>query len=166
MKQNFLRRFGALVLSLAMALSLVVTPAWASAGPTPLNVTIDDAGTELTLTMGGPSGTMKASVPSLDPVGTVSYQWSCSEPGAVTITQQDDASGSFSTATLEPQKETTGSVTVTVTATWTDSADNTNTKTGTATRSLKVLAAPTAFRWATPGRCKPVCPPPTPPTRT
>ena len=32
MKQNFLRRFGALVLSLAMALSLVVTPAWAAPG--------------------------------------------------------------------------------------------------------------------------------------
>lgn len=148
MKQNVLRRFGALVLSLAMALSLAV-PAWAASGGAgdSLNVTIDDANTELTLTVGGPNGTMKANVTPVDTGGVVSYQWSCSDPNAVTITQQDDATTSFSTATLEPKNETAGSVTITVTATWTENSGSgtgtSTTKTGTATRSLKVLAAPT-----------------------
>ena len=141
MKQNVLRRFGALVLSLAMALSLAV-PAWADDPSDALNVTIEDASTELTLTVGGPNGTMKANVGSVDQTGTVSYQWSCSDPNAVTVTNVDDSSGSFSTATLEPKNETAGSVTITVTATWTETGTST-TKTGTATRSLKVLAAPT-----------------------
>lgn len=141
MKQNVLRRFGALVLSLAMALPLAV-PAWADDPSDALNVTIEDASTELTLTVGGPNGTMKANVGSVDQTGTVSYQWSCSDPNAVTVTNVDDSSGSFSTATLEPKNETAGSVTITVTATWTETGTST-TKTGTATRSLKVLAAPT-----------------------
>lgn len=120
MKQNSLRRLGALVLSLAMALTMAVTPAMAL----DLTVTIkgvSPATLPATLSVGD-SATIEAELALPDPAAT--YQWSQSGDGTVRFS-------SDATATTTIEAVTAGSVTITVTATsgGTDTGSTTHTLT-------------------------------------
>lgn len=116
MKYHKKRRFGALVLALAMALSLAA-PVWAadesvSISPKPTELKVDETSAELTATVSnGPAG------------GTaITYKWTCNPENAV------DFSNDSANKTTITGKNITNSAEIKVTVTWqTDSADE-NTK--------------------------------------
>ena len=116
MKYHKKRRFGALVLALAMALSLAA-PVWAadesvSISPKPTELKVDETSAELTATVSnGPAeGT------------AITYKWTCNPKNAV------DFSNDIANKTTITGKNITNSAEIKVTVTWqTDSADE-NTK--------------------------------------
>lgn len=116
MKYHKKRRFGALVLALAMALSLAA-PVWAadesvSISPKPTELKVDETSAELTATVSnGPAeGT------------AITYKWTCNPKNAV------DFSDDSANKTTITGKNITNSAEIKVTVTWqTDSADE-NTK--------------------------------------
>lgn len=119
MKYHKKRRFGALVLALAMALSLAA-PVWAADTNPTLTIGPSDtlelevgASTELTATLtNGPADTST----------TVTYKWECSPSGIVTF-GSDNANKTTVTA---GNTATTSAATITVTASWTDSSNPDN----------------------------------------
>lgn len=126
MKRNSLRRLGALVLSLALTLSLA-PPAWA-ADPTDLSIS-------------GPSEVEKeksielnATWASGEPTG-VTYQWSSTATG-VSLTKETEAKVTVTADNTAAE----GDVEVTLTAKWTEGTDS---KEATATHDVTVKAAST-----------------------
>ncbi len=132
MKYHKKRRFGALVLALAMALSLAA-PVWAAdtepkltiapSGPLELEV---GASEELTAKLeNGPADTV-----------TVTYKWECLTADIVTFGSADAST----TKVTAGDKATTSPATIKVTASWPDNSDpgNPTTKEVKATCSLTI----------------------------
>lgn len=110
MKQNVLRRLGALALALAVALTLIVVPASAADG----DLTLDS--TSLDLVVDGSSKTLTATLAStISPIGEVTYTWDC-DSTAITVVQ--DATDK-NKAVVTPKAEVNGAK-VTVKAAWKD----------------------------------------------
>lgn len=128
MKRNSLRRLGALVLSLALTLSLA-PPVWAAAGdltisgPTELEI-----GKSIELSAAWSTGNKPA-----DPI---TYKWTCDPQSAVSFSQ-DDAETTSVTASVSTGQD----VKITLTASWTDTAGTRGTMTETAERTLKLTEA-------------------------
>lgn len=116
MKRNFLRRVGALVLALALTMSLAL-PAWADDPADPVvTVTIDQA--SLTLTAGGAAAELTATVNGL-PEGTdIEYAWSCEASDGSPISGEFEVRGDGAKATVTPRTEIVGAE-ITVSASWT-----------------------------------------------
>lgn len=130
MKRNSLRRLGALVLSLALTLSLA-PPAWA-VDPTDLSISgPSEVEKEKSIEL---NATWKQGV--VEPTG-VSYQWSL--PPTVTGVSLTNEKTSAVTVKAD-DTATEGKVTVTLTAKWTE---GTNSKEATATYDVTVKAAST-----------------------
>lgn len=116
MKYHKKRRFGALVLALAMALSLAA-PVWAadesvSISPKPTELKVDETSAELTATVSnGPAG------------GTaITYKWTCNPEKAV------DFSNDRANKTTITGKNITNSAEIKVTVTWQTDPDDESTK--------------------------------------
>ncbi len=137
MKRNSLRRLGALVLSLALTLSLA-PPAWAANSAT---VTIDKS--TLSLETGATSEELTATVTNIpnDNTGspvTVTYEWVFSALNGETVTfGNKDAAKTTVTAGNKA-----GQGTITINVKWTDPDDNTE-KVATDTCQLTITAAGT-----------------------
>ena len=116
MKYHKKRRFGALVLALAMALSLAA-PVWAadesvSISPQPTELKVDETSAELTATVSnGPAeGT------------AITYKWTCNPKNAV------DFSDDSANKTTITGKNITNSAEIKVTVTWQTDPDDESTK--------------------------------------
>ena len=130
MKRNSLRRLGALVLSLALTLSLA-PPVWAAAG----DLTISGP-TELEI---GKSIELSAAWgTSKEPTEQVTYKWECTPTGAVSFSPND---GTTKTTSVTASVSTGQDVKITLTASWTDTASTGGTMTETAERTLKLTEA-------------------------
>ena len=133
MKRNSLRRLGALVLSLALTLSLA-PPVWAAAG----DLTISGP-TELEI---GKSIELSAAWgTSKEPTEQVTYKWECTPTGAVSFSPND---GTTKTTSVTASVSTGQDVKITLTASWTDTASTGGTMTETAERTLKLTEAAAA----------------------
>lgn len=131
MRQNSLRRLGALVLALALALTLA-PPAWAAPG----DLTITGPAE---LEIGSTIRLAAAWGPSAAPTAQVTYTWGCTPAGAVGFTTPD-ATGAV---TVSARSNTAQNVEITLTAEWNDgTGDKTETATPTHRLALKE-AAPT-----------------------
>ena len=124
MNNHKTRRLGALVLALAMALSLAVTPAWAAGEK--LTITGDGvSGGTLTLETGKET-TLEAqwdNIPQAD-ADAIEYSWKCELNGATfgSVTFGD----AFKQKTTVVAGNITGTVKITVTASWKESSDAAN----------------------------------------
>ena len=125
MKRNSLRRLGALVLSLALTLSLA-PPAWA-ADPADLSITGPNEVEK------GKSIELNATWASGEPTG-VTYQWSSTATG-VSLTKETEAKVTVTAGNTAAE----GDVEVTLKADWTDGTA----QTATVTYNVKVKAAST-----------------------
>lgn len=124
MKRNSLRRLWALVLAMALTLSLA-PPAWATAGDLTIN-----GPTELTY---GQSIDLEAAWKAgTEPAGTsVTYKWTCDSQDV------NIANSEMKQASVTAQKNETQSVTITLTATWTPTTGGAE-QTETATHTLAI----------------------------
>lgn len=126
MKRNSLRRLGALVLSLALTLSLA-PPVWA-ADPTDLSISgLSEVEKEKSIEL-------NATWASGEPTG-VTYQWSSTATG-VSLTKETEAKVTVTANNTAAE----GKVVVTLTAKWTEGTDS---KEATATHDVTVKAAST-----------------------
>lgn len=112
MKHNFLRRLGALVLTLALVLPMAVTTAWAAPGDS-FFVTLDRTALELAV---GSAGTLTATAAGTD--GNAPwYSWYSDNSAVAEVTPAG------STVTVTPRAEGTTKITVTATCTFTEIDD-------------------------------------------
>lgn len=131
MKRNSLRRLGALVLALALTLSLV-PPAWAAPGD--LSIAGDS---EVTI---GNTVPLTAEWEGSEPSGTLTYKWSCVPTAAADLVVDTTDQ---KTATVTPKGTTAQTAEITLSVT------DASTPVKTATHPLKIKAAGT-----TPGDIK------------
>lgn len=130
MKRNSLRRLGALVLSLALTLSLA-PPAWAAAGDLTISGPPElEIGKSIELSAAW--GTSK------EPTEQVTYKWECTPTGAVSFSPND---GTTKTTSVTASVSTGQDVKITLTASWTGTAGTGGTMTETAERTLKLTEA-------------------------
>ena len=130
MKRNSLRRLGALVLSLALTLSLA-PPAWAAAGDLTISGPPElEIGKSIELSAAW--GTSK------EPTEQVTYKWECTPTGAVSFSPND---GTTKTTSVTASVSTGQDVKITLTASWTGTAGTGGTMTETAERTLKLTKA-------------------------
>lgn len=125
MKYHKKRRFGALVLALAMALSLAA-PGWAVSAADGTSLQLSQ--TSLNLKAGDAAVTLEATL-NPEPTKLVTYTWVATKDGNQ-FTPNGEYEGTTNTDgdkfTIEP-KAAVANVTITVTASWTDDAGATQT---------------------------------------
>ncbi len=135
MKHNFLRRMGALLLALALALPMAVTTAWADDGFT---ITLDK--TSLSLS---DSATLKVT-PAGVSGGSIAYQWEF-DSSVVTVTPASTTANTNTTISATVKPVGLGPCKIIVTATWTGtdtSSGTTVTQTATAECNVDVTCVP------------------------
>jgi len=129
MKRNSLRRLGALVLSLALTLSLA-PPAWAA------DPSIEINPTTLTLAPGGTSANVTATLKDGGSPAGINYAWSAPTDSGITFGSANSAT------TTVTAGSTKGTYAVTVKATWTDDAGGSQEVSGTLLVEVKDPTTP------------------------
>ena len=129
MKRNSLRRLGALVLSLALTLSLA-PPAWAA------DPSIEINPTTLTLAPGGTSANVTATLKDGGSPAVTTYAWSAPTDSGITFGSANSAT------TTVTAGSTKGTYAVTVKATWTDDAGGSQEVSGTLLVEVKDPTTP------------------------
>ncbi len=147
MKHVFLRRFGALVLALAMALSLTVTPAWAAPGEggTSIQITADqftdgyyDNATDTLQIKSGGTAKLKIEFAGQDwNAGAGTLTWTSSSVVTSSLTFNPVSGDSFETTMTAPAQAGD----YLVTATLVNKTDNTDVVTDTMKESVTSAAA-------------------------